>query len=106
MRRDRQHQVPSPTPDMSKRHHGEDELEDAEPRGSGPEDVLEITPLGAGSEVGRSCILLRYKDKTVMLDCGIHPGLSGLASLPYLDDADLASVRERCRACRWLAARP
>jgi len=91
---------------MSKRHHGEDELEDAEPRGSGPEDVLEITPLGAGSEVGRSCILLRYKDKTVMLDCGIHPGLSGLASLPYLDDADLASVRERCRACRWLAARP
>jgi cleavage and polyadenylation specificity factor subunit 3 len=51
-----------------------------------------VTPLGAGSEVGRSCVLLAYKGKTVMLDCGIHPGLSGMASLPYFDDVDLSTV--------------
>jgi cleavage and polyadenylation specificity factor subunit 3 len=56
-------------------------------------DTLEVTPLGAGSEVGRSCILLSYKGKNVLLDCGIHPGLSGIASLPYFDDVDLAKAR-------------
>ena len=63
----------------------------------GPEpaalDTLEITPLGAGSEVGRSCHLLTYKGKRVLLDCGIHPGLSGIASLPYFDDTDLSKAR-------------
>lgn len=27
-----------------------------------------------------------------MLDCGIHPGYSGLASLPFLDEVDLDTV--------------
>jgi cleavage and polyadenylation specificity factor subunit 3 len=27
-----------------------------------------------------------------MFDCGIHPGLSGFNSLPYLDSVDLAQV--------------
>lgn len=27
-----------------------------------------------------------------MLDCGIHPGYSGLASLPYLDQEELDSL--------------
>jgi hypothetical protein len=65
--------------------------------GRGPADQLEITPLGAGSEVGRSCILLSYKGKNVMLDCGIHPGLAGMASLPYFDDVDLSTVRKLAR---------
>ena len=71
----------------------------AEAGGGGPAagarnvDTLEVTPLGAGSEVGRSCILLSYKGKNVLLDCGIHPGLSGIASLPYFDEIDLAKVR-------------
>ena len=30
-------------------------------------DLLEITPLGAGSEVGRSCHIIKYKGKTVMV---------------------------------------
>jgi len=30
-------------------------------------DILKITPLGAGNEVGRSCILLEYKGKTIMV---------------------------------------
>ena len=31
------------------------------------EDKLTITPLGAGLEVGRSCIVLSYKGKNVMV---------------------------------------
>jgi hypothetical protein len=27
-----------------------------------------------------------------MLDCGIHPGLSGLSSLPFFDEVDLDTV--------------
>ena len=40
-------------------------------------DVLTITPLGSGMEVGRSCVLLQFKGKTVMFDCGIHPAKPG-----------------------------
>ena len=36
-------------------------------------DIMKITPLGAGQEVGRSCILVEYKGKTILLDCGLHP---------------------------------
>ncbi|CAM9790412.1 unnamed protein product, partial [Sphacelaria rigidula] len=34
---------------------------------------MRIMPIGAGNEVGRSCIILKYMGKTIMLDCGIHP---------------------------------
>ena len=61
--------------------------------GAGPgEDVLEIMPLGAGSEVGRSCHICSYKGKSVMFDCGVHPGYAGIASLPYFDEVDLSTV--------------
>ena len=53
---------------------------------------IEIIPLGAGQEVGRSCILVRYLNKSILLDCGIHPGYSGLASLPFLDEINLADI--------------
>ncbi|KAJ1956250.1 endoribonuclease ysh1, partial [Linderina pennispora] len=56
------------------------------------DDLLQITPLGAGQEVGRSCIVLRYKGKTVMLDCGLHPAYEGENSLPFIDEVDPASV--------------
>lgn len=48
-------------------------------------DVLEITPLGAGQEVGRSCVLVEFKGKIIMLDCGIHPAKQGIDALPYFD---------------------
>ena len=32
-----------------------------------PRDILSVTPLGAGNEVGRSCIVLKYKGKTIMV---------------------------------------
>lgn len=48
-------------------------------------DEIEILPLGSGGEVGRSCVVLRFKGRTAMLDCGIHPAKSGLDSLPFFD---------------------
>lgn len=52
------------------------------------EEIIEITPLGSGSEVGRSCIYLSFMNKKIMLDCGIHPAYNGLSSLPYFDLID------------------
>jgi len=48
-------------------------------------DQLIIKPIGAGQEVGRSCIMLEYKGKKLMLDCGIHPGMNGSLCLPFID---------------------
>jgi cleavage and polyadenylation specificity factor subunit 3 len=48
-------------------------------------DFLEITPLGSGNEVGRSCIYIECKGCKVLLDCGIHPGKEGVQALPYFD---------------------
>ena len=53
---------------------------------------LDLTPLGGGNEVGRSCLLLRYKGQCIMLDCGILPSFSGLESLPWLGELDPAEV--------------
>ncbi|EPS69934.1 hypothetical protein M569_04826, partial [Genlisea aurea] len=55
-------------------------------------DELVITPLGAGNEVGRSCVIMTFKGKTVMFDCGIHPAFSGMAALPYFDDIDPTKI--------------
>ena len=49
------------------------------------DDVLRLRPLGAGQEVGRSCIYLEFKGKKILLDMGIHPGLNGMDSLPFVD---------------------
>ena len=46
---------------------------------------MKITPLGSGQEVGRSCHVVQFKDKKIMLDCGIHPGLTGMDALPFVD---------------------
>jgi len=48
-------------------------------------DKMIIRPLGAGQEVGRSCHLLEFKDKRILLDCGIHPGMTGMDALPFVD---------------------
>jgi cleavage and polyadenylation specificity factor subunit 3 len=76
-----------------------------------PADELLFLCLGGGNEVGRSCHILQYKGKTVMvslslwihlssptnlnewqLDAGQHAGYEGLASLPFYDDFDLSTV--------------
>ena len=56
------------------------------------ENLMEITPLGAGQEVGRSCLVLKYKGKTIMFDCGVHPAYSGLVALPYFDSIDPSEI--------------
>jgi cleavage and polyadenylation specificity factor subunit 3 len=58
------------------------------------ESQMLIRPLGGGQEVGRSCILLQYNGRTLLLDCGIHPGREGYDSLPdfNLDGVDPAMI--------------
>lgn len=56
------------------------------------EDRVFIKPLGAGNEVGRSCIHVKYNDKELLLDCGVHPAHTGVASLPFLDLIDLSKI--------------
>uniref|UniRef100_A0A0A9D7K6 Metallo-beta-lactamase domain-containing protein n=1 Tax=Arundo donax TaxID=35708 RepID=A0A0A9D7K6_ARUDO len=55
-------------------------------------DRVVITPLGAGNEVGRSCVHISFKGRNVLFDCGIHPGYSGVAALPYFDEIDPSTV--------------
>ncbi|KAG6033722.1 endoribonuclease ysh1 [Claviceps citrina] len=57
-----------------------------------PSDELMFLCLGGGNEVGRSCHVIQYKGKTVMLDAGNHPAYDGLAALPFYDDFDLSTV--------------
>jgi len=35
-------------------------------------EKMSILALGAGQEVGRSCIVIQYRGCSVMLDCGLH----------------------------------
>jgi cleavage and polyadenylation specificity factor subunit 3 len=68
-------------------------------------DNLTIMPLGGGQEVGRSCILIQFQGyfqrllyigaknlsiigRTVMLDCGSHPGRDDSDHLPLFDCVD------------------
>jgi len=55
-------------------------------------NILTVTPLGAGSEVGRSCIVVTYRGRTVMFDCGVHPGMTGANVTPMLDAVDLTEI--------------
>ena len=33
---------------------------------------IRVMPLGAGQDVGGSCIIVKFGGKTVMFDCGMH----------------------------------
>ena len=74
------------------------------------DDELQVMPLGAGQEVGRSCIIVKYRGHTIMLDCGIHPGYMETAGLPFFDAIDPASIDlllithfhiDHCAAVPW-----
>ncbi|KAK2958580.1 putative Cleavage and polyadenylation specificity factor subunit 3 [Blattamonas nauphoetae] len=47
-----------------------------------------VTVLGAGQEVGRSCILLKCCGRRILLDCGIHPAKEGVESYPTWDPVE------------------
>jgi hypothetical protein len=51
---------------------------------------IRVTPLGAGQDVGRSCILVSLGGKNVMLDCGMHMGFQDERRFP--DFTYIASV--------------
>jgi len=53
---------------------------------------MTITPLGSGQEVGRSCHLLQFRNTTILLDCGIHPGYEGMGGLPFFDQVEPETV--------------
>ncbi|KAF1954738.1 hypothetical protein CC80DRAFT_493519 [Byssothecium circinans] len=57
-----------------------------------PSDELTFLCLGGGNEVGRSCHIIQYKGKTVMLDAGMHPAYEGLSAMPFYDEFDLSTV--------------
>ncbi|OII71333.1 CPSF metallobeta-lactamase [Cryptosporidium ubiquitum] len=44
--------------------------------------TISIIPLGAGQDVGRSCILTKIGSKTVMFDCGMHMGFKDERKYP------------------------
>ncbi|KAL7718917.1 Cleavage and polyadenylation specificity factor subunit [Entamoeba marina] len=49
-------------------------------------NFLEVKPLGAGREVGRSCFVVKFMGHSIMLDCGVHPAKEhGEAALPLLN---------------------
>ncbi|CAH1110376.1 unnamed protein product [Psylliodes chrysocephalus] len=43
---------------------------------------IKVTPLGAGQDVGRSCLLLSIGGKNIMLDCGMHMGYNDERRFP------------------------
>ena len=53
---------------------------------------MTILPLGGASEVGRSCHLIKFRGRNILLDCGLHPGRNGVDSLPFLDSIDVSTV--------------
>lgn len=48
-------------------------------------DFIEVYPLGAGQDIGRSCIMIKIYEKLIMLDCGLHMGVNDLTRYPDFD---------------------
>ena len=55
-------------------------------------EELEIQPIGSGCEVGRSCIIIKFQNKKIMLDCGVHPAFNGITSLPFFDEIEPGDI--------------
>ncbi|XP_067930415.1 integrator complex subunit 11-like [Watersipora subatra] len=50
---------------------------------------IKVVPLGAGQDVGRSCIIVTIGGKNIMLDCGMHMGFNDERRFPdfnYIDE--------------------
>ena len=43
---------------------------------------IKIFPLGAGQEVGRSCLIITINGYKIMLDCGVHMGYNDERKFP------------------------
>jgi hypothetical protein len=49
------------------------------------EEWVRVSILGAGRQVGRSCILLQTPESKILLDCGIDMAATGSDKFPYLN---------------------
>lgn len=49
------------------------------------EEWVRITMLGAGREVGRSCLLLHTPESKILLDCGINTAAQDKDKFPYMN---------------------
>lgn len=47
--------------------------------------MIRLDILGAGQDVGRSCILLTISNRSILLDCGAHPGFADSRRFPNFD---------------------
>ena len=43
---------------------------------------IQVVPLGAGQDVGRSCVLVSIGGKNIMFDCGMHMGYNDERRFP------------------------
>ena len=43
---------------------------------------ISVKPLGAGQEVGRSCVIVKVKDLNIMFDCGVHMAFNDSRKFP------------------------
>lgn len=74
---------------------------------------LNIMPIGAGREVGRSCVIMECAGRQIMFDCGIHMNRQhrGKNALPYFEkikpeELDLILITQYryglyCKASTW-----
>ncbi len=53
------------------------------------EEWVRVTMLGAGRQVGRSCILLQTPESRVLLDCGMDVAAGSESAYPMLESPDL-----------------
>lgn len=44
--------------------------------------LMNVIPLGAGQDVGRSCVIVTINGRTIMFDCGIHMGFNDERRFP------------------------
>lgn len=54
--------------------------------------MISFLTLGGGNEIGANCYYLNFNGNGIILDCGIHPKLAGLQSLPDFNLIENTSV--------------
>ena len=70
---------------------------------------IRIVPLGAGQDVGRSCILVSIGAKNVMFDCGMHMGYNDERRFPdfnYITGGEVLFRRLKRQFCQEIRLRP
>uniref|UniRef100_A0A7E4W0U2 Integrator complex subunit 11 n=1 Tax=Panagrellus redivivus TaxID=6233 RepID=A0A7E4W0U2_PANRE len=60
---------------------------------------IDVIPLGAGQDVGRSCILININKHVIMLDCGMHMGYSDDRRFPDFNQINIGSNLTRHIDC-------